>query len=199
MWQLPILNLCLVAFLITHLAIQHSISVFRSTESNYALFNDGSVPSRTRVGFESASNTSPFPHGLGGAIDYLHDLWRRSILLREWTLEQQTSYWGAIRAASGAETDLVEARFHVANAEVFAAAMGQKQRAQLELERAENYLFETRPLIVDKLRPALEKIRQELGAAKVDSESMISEDSERYERIKSDLDHMIERVRFTKA
>jgi len=77
--------------------------------------------------------------------------------------------------------------------------MGQKQRAKVELERAENYLFETQPLIVDKLRPALEKIRQELGAAKVDSESMFFEDSERYERIKSDLDHMIERVRFTKA
>jgi hypothetical protein len=199
MWQLPFLNLCFVAFLITHVAIQHSVSVFRPTESNYVLFTDDPVPSRTRVGFESASKTSPFRDGLGGAIDYLRDLWRRSIILREWTLERQTSYWGAIRAASGAETDLVEARFHVANAEVFDAAMGQKQRAKVELERAENYLFETQPLIVDKLRPALEKIRQELGAAKVDSESMFFEDSERYERIKSDLDHMIERVRFTKA
>ena len=199
MWQLPFLNLCFVAFLITHVAIQHSVSVFRPTESNYVLFNDDPVPSRSRVGFESASKTSLFRHGLGGTIDYLRDLWRRSIILREWTLEYQTSYWGAIRAASGAETDLVEARFHVANAEVFDAAMGQKQRAKVELERAENYLFETRPLIVNKLRPALEKIRQELGAARVDSEPMVSEDSERYERIKSDLDHMIERVRFTKA
>ena len=199
MWQLPFLNLCFVVFLITHVAVQHSVSVFHPSESKYLLVTYDPVPARFSLGFESAWKTTRFRHGLGRPIGYLSDLWRRSIILREWMLEQETSYWGTIRAASGAEADLVEARFHVANAEVLDAGMGEKRRATVELIRAENYLLETRPLIVDKLRPALEKIRQELGPARVDSDWMISEYSERYERIKSDLDHMIERVRFTKA
>jgi hypothetical protein len=105
-------------------------------------------------------------------------------------LEYETINWGRPQAASGAKADLAEARFHVANAEVFDVAMGEAQRANLELERAQNYLLETQPLIVGKLIFTLKSIRQEVEAARVDSQTTGSIDIERYERIKTDLNYM---------
>src|SRR5262245_33790059 len=67
----------------------------------------------------------------------LDNLWQRSIIMQQWMLENKTSAWQRMHPTSGAEADLVEARFHVANAEVFAAALGEKTKTQLELDRAE--------------------------------------------------------------
>ena len=179
MSNLPFLNFCLVVFLITLLGIQRSVSVFRPTNGGSVLTNYDTYPTRSDV-----------HHGFGRPAGYLKNLWQRSVVLREWMLEYETINWGRLQAASGAKADLAEARFHVANAEVFDVAMGEAQRANLELERAQNYLLETQPLIVGKLIFTLKSIRQEVEAARVDSQTTGSIDIERYERIKTDLNHM---------
>jgi DNA invertase Pin-like site-specific DNA recombinase len=53
----------------------------------------------------------------------------------------------------------------------------------------------TRPLLTDRILPRVESIRQELEAASMNSVAIIYENSERFERIKTDLDRLIETVR----
>jgi len=137
--------------------------------------------------------------GLRPALAYLKDLWERSILLRQWILEYETNYWETLRATSGAEAGLVEARFHVANAEVFDAALGERSRAKAEIGQAESYLLATRPLLTDRSLSRVESIRQELEAASMNVVSVSSESSEPYETIKTDLDRLIETVRAAKV
>ena len=113
------------------------------------------------------------------------------MIMKQWMLEYEATYWEKLRAAHGAEADLVEARFHVSNAEVFAAATGEKQRAKVELGRADRYLKRALPLVADDTLLALETIRKELSAAKLDLERAGTNTYTSDERIKTDLDHMI--------
>jgi predicted component of type VI protein secretion system len=109
-------------------------------------------------------------------------------------LESETTYWETVGASRGAEADLVEARFHLANAEVFDAAMDDQQKARIELKRAENYLIVDRPSEKNAL-PGLATIKKEIDAAILDLESINSKNLERYERLKIDLDHVIATLR----
>jgi hypothetical protein len=172
--RLPFFNL--VFFLIvTMLTIQHSISLNRSGGNR--LINDYDL----------------------NVIGQLDQLWQRSIMMQQWMLEYKTSSWQSMHAPSGAEADLIEARFHVANAEVFGAALGEKTKTKVELDRAENDLIAARPLVADPILPAVESIRQELEGAKTDLTSIRSESRDHYEKIKTDLDHLIKTLRDTQA
>ena len=111
--------------------------------------------------------------------------------MKEWLLENETAYWERIYPARGAENDLLEARFHVANSEVFGAAMDEQQRAKIELDRADRYLQKTAPLVADNTLLALEAIRNELTAAKLNLEILDPEIHSSVERIKADLDRVI--------
>lgn len=125
------------------------------------------------------------------ALGSLSELWQRAMIMKQWMLEYEATYWEKLRAARGAESDLVEARFHVSNAEAFAAAIGEKQRAKVELGRADRYLKKALPLVADDKLLALETIRKELSAAKLDLEREGTNTYTNDENIKTDLDHMI--------
>jgi len=113
------------------------------------------------------------------------------MIIKEWLLENEAASWGRIRATRGAETDLVEARFHVANAEVFGAATGEKQRAKVELDRADRYVQKALPIVGDGALLALEAIRKELTAAKMDLEMAGPQTETSDEHIKTDFDRVI--------
>ncbi len=130
-------------------------------------------------------------------MENLNKLWQRSIIMQQWMLEYKTSAWQRMRPSSGAEADLIEARFHVANAEVFSAALGEKTKTKMELDRAEKYLIAARPLVADLIVPAVESIRQELEGAKLNLTSIGPENRDHYEKIKTELDHLIKTLRAT--
>jgi hypothetical protein len=179
-------------------ATRHAVSVFQPTAPGFLWIGSDTQPEYDDVASKQPlSNT--MPSGLRTLLDDLNDLWERAMIMRLWILEYQTTSWAKDHAMTGAEADLFEARFHVANAEVFAAALNQENRAKLELKRAENYLIETRPLIETRVRAGLEIIKNEITAVKVNPESARSENPEPYERIKSDLDRLIENLRITHA
>lgn len=190
------MNLCFVLILITILALRYSISVFSPAETTHITFDDS--PGKSHADALSGQ-AGTLGDELRPALGYLRDLWRRSILLRQWMLEYEISYWGTLRAASGVEAGLVEARYHVANAEVFDAALGERSRAKTEIGQAESYLVATRPLLTERILSRVESIRQELDAVSMNSASVSAEKSEHYERIKTDLDRLIETVRAAKV
>jgi len=175
---------------ITILALHHSASFFAPFDGRFNPLN------YARDRGHSYAVTDPVPSGGRSgsgprtALASLSELWRRSMIMKQWMLEYEASYWEKLRAARGAESDLVEARFHVSNAEVFGAAMGEKQRAKVELGRADRYLKKALPLVADDTLVAVETIRKELSAAKLDLERAGTDTYTSDERIKTDLDHM---------
>jgi hypothetical protein len=192
MWRIAFLNLSFVVVLITILALRHSASVFGPAETRYELVDYEPYYGRAHAAPDQVwSDVRLGDDRLRIAIGYLSDLWQRSMIIREWSLEYEESYWERIRVAHGAETDLAEARFHVANAEVFGAATGEKHRAKVELDRADRYLQKAVPLVADNTLPAIEAIRKELTAAKMDLEMTDPKTQTHHERIKTDLDRVI--------
>jgi hypothetical protein len=190
-WRLPLLNFLFVLVLITFLALQHSASVFAPAEPGYESISYDPYQRRSHAESDQVWSGIHLVGGLGSALGHLSDLCQRSMFMKEWLLEYQTTYWKRIDAARGAESDLVEARFHVANAEVFGAATGEKQRAKVELDRADRYLEKALPVVGDNTLLALEAIRNELTAAKMDLETVDPKTQTGDERIKADLDRLI--------
>jgi hypothetical protein len=199
MWKVPFLNLCFVLLVITLLAVQHSVSVFGPLDYSYPLADYALSETSSHALSSTAWKESGLGNGLWSTIGNMSDLWQRSLMIREWLLECETTYWERVQAVSGAQGDLVEAKFHVANAEIFAVALGQNKRARDELNRAESSLVEAQPLLEEKIRPSLEAIGKELETIKSGLGAMSAENSTRFEKIKSQLDLLIEPRHFTKV
>jgi hypothetical protein len=188
MWRIPILNLCLLLVVITILALHHSASFFAPFEGR---FNPARDQGYSYAVTDPVASSGCSGSSLRTALGSLSELWRRSMIMKQWMLEYEASYWEKLRAARGAESDLVEARFHVSNAEVFGAAIGDKQRAKVELGRADRYLKKALPLVADDTLLTLETIRKELSSTKLDLERAGPNTYTSDERIKTDLDDMI--------
>mgnify|MGYP001169989418 FL=1 len=191
MWRLPIMNLCFVIVLITILALQHSASVFAPAETTYEPVSNDSYRGRFHAESDQPWSRIRLGSGLGTALGHLSDLWQRSMIMKEWLLEYGTTGWERIDAPRGVKNDLLEARFHVANAEVFGAATGEKQRAKMELDRADRYLQKALPVVADNALPAVEAIRKELSVAKMDVGMAYHKIQTSDERIKAELDRVI--------
>ena len=123
--------------------------------------------------------------------DYLNSLWQRAMIMRQWRVEYDTANWGKVHAKSGAEDDLIEARFHVANAEVFGVALVKKHRAKIELDSADRYLQKALPLVTQDLMPILKAIEKKVNDAKTDLGTANPDAEASDEQIKTDLDWAI--------
>jgi len=198
MWRYIVLNLCFVVLVIALLALQHSSSVFGPTAHNKALTN-----SDTSQTFELASDaqSSGALHAaadLNQALAYLYDMWRRGMVLKEWTIENNAFRWEILRASSPAESDLLDARFHVANAEVFTETMSKRTRASRELDRAETSLKAAEALVEPSLARQVKTIDDEIAAAETRKQTEDTFSTMPFETIKAHLDHVIAMVRSAK-
>jgi hypothetical protein len=187
----PFLNLCFVILVITVVSIQHSVSVFGPRVTDADTWHRYSV----HPGF---SRYFQGPANFGNAAAFFTDFWRRGLVFKEWWMEYNASQWEMFNASSPAESDLLEARFHVVNAEVFTDAMSEKDRALAELARAENSIEAARKVVKTDLSSQWTTIKEELTAAeKKEQEGAISNVA--FEMIKSDLDRLIERLRLLRT
>lgn len=189
MWRYIVLNLCFVILVITLLALQHSSSVFgptahSDTSQTFELTSDAESPGTLHAAAD-----------LNRAVVYLYDMWRRGMVLKEWTIEYNAFRWEILRASSPAESDLLDARFHVANAEVFTEAMSKNSRATRELDRAEASLRAAGALVEPSLSREVKTIDDEI-AAREQTEDTFS--TMPFETIKAHLDHVIAMVRSAK-
>lgn len=182
MWRQPFINLFFILILITFVALRHSASVLAPGGKVDAQSNDN--PGWAQV--DAAVNDTSKK-----AIDDLRNLWQRTMIMKEWMVEYQAASWENMLAPRGAASDLLDARFHVANAEVFGAATGEIQKAETELDRADRDLQTALPLVSASLLPAINAIRKELGDAKLQLENLEPGTATADEHIKADLDQAI--------
>ena len=185
MWRIPIMNLCFVLVVVTTLALRHSNSVFSLAETAHRSTTSDAISEKGAV-------HNPLGEGLKTSLTHLRDLWHRAMILKLWFLESQTTSWERMRTAPGAESDFVEARFHVANAEVFGAAIGERQRAKIELDSADRYLQDAQTTVAGDLLPVVKAIRREITDAKIALDIGYPDAVFSGEQIKTDLDGLIQ-------
>jgi hypothetical protein len=195
MWRYPFFNLCFVVLVITLLSIQHSAAVF-GPAAHIRLATRGDYSEENGFTSEGESRRSlRIPAEFRRAAAFLADTWRRGKVFNEWLMEYNASQWEIFRASSPAETDLLEARFHIANAEVFADAMSESDRAIKELDRAAISLQEMQTLVKPNLALQLTTLSAEITAAEMNEKKGAVFSTAPFETIKANLDHLIEILR----
>lgn len=197
MWRYPFLNFCFLFLVLALLTLQHSFPV-----SGPFGHSTGTDSDRSQI-FDLASeaNSSTIlrpPEDFSRAVAYLSDLWRRGMVLKEWTIEANAFQWELFRASSPAETGLLNARFHVANAEVFTEAMPGTIRAIRELDRAEASLKAAENIVEPRLIGQMKTIDDEITTVETREQSEDAFSTMPFENIKAHLDHLIAIVRSTK-
>jgi hypothetical protein len=195
MWRYRFLNLCFVILAITFLALQYSDAVFGPRAHTIAVTDsDSSQGSDFITAGQSSSRLRALAElSRGGA--FLHDIWLRGMAIREWLMEYNTFRWEIFSASSPAETELLEARFHVANAEVFLEATHENDRAIKELARAETSLQAVQTLVQPRLVPQLTIIKDEIVVVETRRQTEETFSTMPFQTIKADLDRLIEIVR----
>jgi hypothetical protein len=195
----PFLDFCFVILVITVLMLQHSAAVFGPTAHGGAV-TEGHSSHGYPLGFDGEfSRRLRAPANFSRAAAFFDDAWHRTMVFEEWWMDYTASAWELFNASSPAETDLLEARFHVANAEVFADAMSESDRAMKELVRAETSLDAARTIADARLNPQLSTISEEMATAKTHEQTKDASSTVPFETIKADLDHLIEVVRSSKT
>lgn len=192
MWRYPFFNLCFVILVITLLSIQHSAAVFGPAAHIRLAARDDYSEENGFTSEGESRRSLRIPAEFSRAAAFLNDTWRRGKVFNEWLMEYNTSQWEILRAASPAETDLLEARFHIANAEVFTDAMSESDRAIKELDRAATSLQEVQTLVKPNLVPQLTTLSAEITTAEMREQRGDVVSTAPFETIKADLDHLIE-------
>jgi len=197
MWRYPFLNLGFVILVITVVTLQHSVIVFGPTAHSRAVTSSDQSQRYAFTLDAESSRSSPAPADFSRAAAFLNEIWHRGQVFNAWLMEYNTFQWELFRASSPAETDLIEARFHVANAEVLTEGMSENDRAIKELDRAAASVQAVQTLVRDNLTLKLTTIRAEITAAELNEQTEDTFSTVPFETIKADLDHLIEIVRMS--
>lgn len=196
MWRYPFFNLCFAVLVMGLLTLQHSGTLFPPPS---AWVGDGERE-QAYLWPEEGVSRAGVAATLGQVASALSDTWRRGMVLKQWLMEYNTSQWQLFHSSSPAESELLEARFHVANAQVFTEVARENDRAIKELDRAEKSLEAAARIVVKPdLIPRLSSVQEEMKAAEVDERAGDALSTPSFETIKTDLDHLIEIVRVANA
>jgi hypothetical protein len=199
MWRYPFLNLCFVILILTLLSLQHSATVFGPTAHGWVVTGDDPSEGYVFTLFGESPRSLRVPAEFSDAAGLLHSAWRRAMVFNEWLMEYNASQWKILSASSPAETDLIEAKFHVINAEVFTQAMRENERAIKELARAETSLQAAQTIVKANLAAQLTTVREEIRDAEVDEQSEKAFSTVPFETIKANLDHLIHVLHLSKT
>jgi hypothetical protein len=131
---------------------------------------------------------------IANASEYLDNAFQRGRIFTDWVMEYNTTSWQRSQSSSQGETDLVEARFHIANAEVYREAMRRSQQATVELTQAENFVRAAEPLLNSRIATELTAVRQRIENAEARNQADQSSQMTRFESIKEDLHQLIDEL-----
>jgi hypothetical protein len=121
--------------------------------------------------------------------------WQRAQILAEWPIESNAAQWEKSYAPTLVEKELIEARFHVENAEVYEWSIKNRQKTVTEINQAERFLQDARPSVKKPALATVERVTKELELMKLDSTGEGASQPANYEIIKMDLDRVIGWVR----
>ena len=194
MKRLRFMNATFIILLFAIMTLQKFAPLTRPFETPLAEFNAGVSRDRAHSGHFDAPYLSQLAGFFIRLADSLAKARQRSEILAEWPLENNTAQWNEYYAATSVEKDLIEARFHVENAEVYDWALKNKQKTVLELDKAEHLVQNARPQVKKPALMTIETVTSELEIMKTDATGGGASRPANYETVKKDLDRVIDWV-----
>ncbi len=195
MGRLPFLNLTFIVLLLTLMMMQKMAPGIYHSEDDFAEFNESAPQLRgpsVRPNGDYIRQLSP---SLAHIAGHFAQAWQRAQILAEWPIESNTAQWEKSYAPTLVEKELIEARFHVENAEVYEWSIKNRQKTVAEINQAERFLQDARPLVKKPALATVERVAKELELVKLDSTGEGASQPANYETIKMDLDRVIGWVR----
>jgi len=190
MWRKPFLHLTFIILLLSMLTMREFVRVTEPSDDDFITETHRSL---AILSFDYAGKLSVPLATIGQA---LVQLWQRTQILAEWPIENNTAQWEKFYASTAVEKELIEARFHVENAEVYEWSIKNPQKTVRELNRAERFLYDARPSIDRKpVLVFIEQVTRELETMKADTHDKRASQPANYEAVKTDLDRMINSIR----
>jgi hypothetical protein len=196
MWRQRILNLSFIVLLLTILTARELVLVTQPSDNDLAESSE-SIPQshnpfmRLNLDYmgQLSAPLAPIAHALA-------ELWQRTQILAEWPIENNITQWEKFYASTFVEKELIEARFHVENAEVYEWSIENPQKTVTELNRAERFLDDARASINKKpILVTIERVTKELETMEADATGKGASQPANYESVKTDLDQVIDWVR----
>jgi phage host-nuclease inhibitor protein Gam len=119
-------------------------------------------------------------------------LWKRAESLSERSAEYASARWDEMTARGKTKVNLIEAKLHVAYANIYQDTTGQVDRVEAEIEESESYLKKAADHADAGTKDRLNAIGNELKEVRSDVNNKRPEDIRaRYEKIKTELDELI--------
>ena len=191
------LNLTFIILLFALITLQKFVPLEPYFENHRVEFRAGSS---TGPEFSIQSDTRRLSELTGlfrRLADSLAETRLRTEILAEWPLESNTVQWSEFYATTPVEKDLIAARFHVENAEVYEWALKNQQKTMAELDKAERFVQDARPLIKKPALITIDTVASELEMMKTDAAGVGAGRPANYETVKKDLDRVIRWVHTT--
>jgi hypothetical protein len=197
MGRLPFLNLSFIVLVLTvMMATQKMAPETYHSEDDFSEFSE-SAP-QVHGPFVRPNDDyirQVLPPSLARIAGRFAQAWQRAQILAEWPIESNSTQWEKSYAPTLVEKELIEARFHVANAEVYEWSIKNRQKTVAELNQAERFLQDARPLVKKPALATVERVTKELELMKTDTTGEGATQPANYETIKMDLDRVIGWVR----
>jgi hypothetical protein len=126
-----------------------------------------------------------------GAASAIDGLWEKARALSERSAEYVSTDWKELTATSKAKINLMEAKLHVAYAQIYQDTTGEVAKVRPEIDEADSYLKKAEQHVDDKTQARLVAIGQELKEASAHLEEKGPGVRARYEKIKAELGELI--------
>jgi hypothetical protein len=196
MWRQRFLNLTFIVLLLTMLTARELVLVTQPPQDELMELSEGASQVRaTFIRFNVGYISQLYPPftRIGRKLAQLR---QRTQILAEWPIESNTTQWEKYYASTMVEKELIEARFHVENAEVYEWSIENRQKTVAELNKAERFLDDARGSLNKKpVLATIERVTKELETMEADTIGKRASQPANYESIKTDLDHVIDWVR----
>ena len=118
-------------------------------------------------------------------------LWERGVALADRALDYQTAAWEKFQASRSDADDLINAKLHVAYAEIYEFTTGETEKSAKELDEAETYLKNAAPRLRSQEEAELETLQKDLQNVKAAVGKQMPQQRERYAAIKDGLSSLI--------
>jgi TPR repeat protein len=129
-----------------------------------------------------------------GAASAIDGLWEKARALSERSAEYVYTDWEELTVTSKTKINLMEAKLHVAYAQIYQDTTGEVAKVRPEIDEADSYLKKAKQHVDGETEARLVAIRQELKEAKAHLQEKGADVRTRYEKIKAELGDLIRKM-----
>ena len=106
-------------------------------------------------------------------------------------MDYQNAAWEKFHSSDADAEDIIEAKLHIAYAEIYEFTTGETQKSATELDNAEAYLQKAAPRLSASEKTTMDMVNKDLRQVKAELGKNQSKQLERYATIRDSLSQMV--------